>query len=238
MYAIAHRGYSSHYPENTLLAFKQAILAGADFVETDLRLSREGVIVCSHDPDLVRLLGRKERIENLDISLLKALDTGDGKGIPVFEEVLNLAAGRAGLFLDVKITTNDMAILILDVLSRHPLNRNVVFGARCIEQLETLRRRDTDLAVIGMVRDLGEIPRYLAAGVQGIRIWEEDLTADQAQQIHAAGCEVWVTAGLRSRGERAGVIDRERLRHLITLGADGVLVNDPAMVVGARGKKK
>lgn len=238
MYAIAHRGYSSRYPENTQLSFKQAILAGADFIETDLRLSREGVIVCSHDPDLVRLLGRKERIENLDVSELKAVDTGDGKGIPVLEEVLDLAAGRAGVLLDVKITTDDMTDLILDVLSRHPFNRNVAFGARHPEQLEALRRRDTDLAVIGMIRDFGEIPRCLAAGVQGIRIWEEDLTTDQVQEIHAAGCEVWVTAGLRSRGERAGVIDRERLQHLMTLNIDGVLVNDPAMVVGARGQKK
>ena len=238
MYAIAHRGYSSHYPENTQLAFRQAILAGADFVETDLRLSREGVIVCSHDPDLVRLLGRKERIENLDISELKAVDTGDGKGIPLFEEVLNLAAGRAGVFLDVKITTDDMTALILDVLLRHPSNRNVVFGARRLEQLEALRRRDTDLAVIGMIRDFMEVPRYLALGVRGIRIWEEDLTGDQVQTVHAAGCEVWVTAGLRSRGESAGSIDRERLQHLMNLGIDAVLVNDPAMVVSERGQKK
>ena len=237
MYAIAHRGYSSRYPENTLLAFTQAILAGADFVETNLRLSRDGVIVCSHDPDLVRLIGRKERIENLDISALKDVDTGDGKGIPIFEDVLNLAAGQAGVFLDVKITTDDMTALILEVLSRHPSNRNVVFGARRPEQLEALRRRDTDLAVIGMIRDAVEVPRYLALGVRGIRIWEEDLTGDQVQTIHNAGCEVWVTAGLRSRGESAGVIDRERIRHLIKLGIDGVLVNDPALVVSERGKK-
>jgi len=237
MYAIAHRGYSSRYPENTHLAFEQAILAIADFVETDLRLSRDGVIVCSHDPDLVRLLGRKERIENLDVAALMAADTGDGKGIPIFEDVLDRAAGRSGLFLDVKITTDAMMALILEVLSRHPSSRNIVFGARRLEQLEWLRRQDIEFAAIGMIRSFEEIPRYLALGVRGIRIWEEDLTEAPVQMIHDAGREVWVTAGLRSREEVTGTIDRQRLRRLMKLGIDGVLVNDPVMVIQERARK-
>ena len=234
MYAIAHRGYSSRFPENTLLAFEQAILAGTDFIETDLRLSREGVIVCSHDDSLVRLLGREERIEDLDVPALKAIDTGDGKGIPTLEEVLNLAAGRVGVFLDVKITSADMVDLILDTLSRHPSNDNIVFGARLIEQLKVLRRHDSDVFVIGMIRDLSEAPLFIELGARGIRFWEEDLVEAQVKTVHDAGCEVLVTAGLRSQGETTGNINKKRLQYLIRLGIDGVLVNNPTLVVRER----
>jgi glycerophosphoryl diester phosphodiesterase len=46
--AIAHRGYKSKFPENTLPAFKAAIEAGSNVLETDLHLSKDGVVVLSH----------------------------------------------------------------------------------------------------------------------------------------------------------------------------------------------
>lgn len=45
---VAHRGYKARFPENTMLAFKEAIRAGADAIETDVRLSHDGVVVLSH----------------------------------------------------------------------------------------------------------------------------------------------------------------------------------------------
>ena len=50
---IAHRGHSARYPENTLEAYRAAIASGADLVETDARLSADGVVIASHDPDPV-----------------------------------------------------------------------------------------------------------------------------------------------------------------------------------------
>ena len=234
MLAIAHRGYSSRYPENTLLAFEQAILAGADFIETDLRLSREGVIVCSHDEALTRLLGREAHIADLDVRTLQGIDTGDGKGIPTLADALELSAGRAGVFLDVKITTAAMVDLIIGLLARYPAGGPFVFGARRVEQLKALRRQAADVSVMGMIRDFSEVPAFIEFGVRGIRIWEEDLTAARVRTVHEAGCEVWVTAGLRGKGEITGHINQERIQYLRQLGIDGVLVNDPALVVGKR----
>ena len=52
---IAHRGASGDRPENTLPAFEEAIAQGADVIETDLHLSRDGVVVIHHDASLERL---------------------------------------------------------------------------------------------------------------------------------------------------------------------------------------
>src|SRR5437867_6585802 len=51
---IAHRGASGYAPEHTLAAYELAIRQGADFVEQDLQLTKDDVLICLHDPDLAR----------------------------------------------------------------------------------------------------------------------------------------------------------------------------------------
>ncbi|KAF2867676.1 PLC-like phosphodiesterase [Massariosphaeria phaeospora] len=60
--AIAHRGYKAKFPENTMGAFKGAVEVGAEAIETDIHLSKDGVVVLSHDKDLKRCFGRPEKI--------------------------------------------------------------------------------------------------------------------------------------------------------------------------------
>ena len=62
---VAHRGYQARYPENTRLAYEQAIQAGALFVETDVLLSRDGVPMLYHDDTLERISNRPGRIADL-----------------------------------------------------------------------------------------------------------------------------------------------------------------------------
>jgi len=57
---IAHRGASGYAPEHTLAAYKLAIEQGADFVEQDLQLTKDGALICLHDPDLARTTNVKE----------------------------------------------------------------------------------------------------------------------------------------------------------------------------------
>ncbi|CAG8761325.1 17284_t:CDS:2, partial [Acaulospora morrowiae] len=51
---VGHRGYSSHYPENTMLSLEQAILLGADGIESDVRLTKDGQVIMMHDTTLDR----------------------------------------------------------------------------------------------------------------------------------------------------------------------------------------
>jgi glycerophosphoryl diester phosphodiesterase len=57
---IAHRGASGYAPEHTIAAYKLAIEQGADYVEQDLQLTKDGVLICLHDPDLARTTNVKE----------------------------------------------------------------------------------------------------------------------------------------------------------------------------------
>lgn len=234
MLAIAHRGYSSGYPENTDLAFEMAIRAGAEFIETDLRLTRDQIIVCSHDKDLSRIAGHDERIADLTLVELKKIDVGAETRIPTLDEVLSLTAGRAGLLLDVKVETAEMAARIVSALATATPHPKLVFGVRHLEQLAALRACDADLPVLALISDYDEIEAFAEKGVRVIRIWEEDLTPARLQAVRDAGCEAWVTAGLRGQGEITGTIDQARLFSLNGLGIDGVLLNDPTLLVNAR----
>ena len=73
---IGHRGASVVAPENTMAAFREAIAAGADGNEFDVRLTRDGVPVVIHDSTLHRTAGLPQRITNLTWSELKSVDVG------------------------------------------------------------------------------------------------------------------------------------------------------------------
>lgn len=67
---VAHRGFQKKYPENTLLAYQQAIAAGALSIETDVLLSADKLPVLYHDPTLKRVSGRRGRVKDLTLDEL------------------------------------------------------------------------------------------------------------------------------------------------------------------------
>ena len=84
---VAHRGGSLLAPENTLAAFDRAAVLGADAIETDVRLTRDGAVVVFHDEDTARLLGVEGTVEDRTLRELRALDAGarftpDGSSFP------------------------------------------------------------------------------------------------------------------------------------------------------------
>ena len=64
-FACAHRGDSSRFRENTIIAIQSAIDAGAEVVEIDVHLSSDGEVVVIHDPTLERLWGCTKQVKNL-----------------------------------------------------------------------------------------------------------------------------------------------------------------------------
>ncbi|KAK5628812.1 hypothetical protein RRF57_004527 [Xylaria bambusicola] len=73
--AVGHRGYSAAYPENTMAAFRSAVDIGADALETDLRLSKDGIVVLSHDPSLKRCFGDARKVAECNWDELSKLRT-------------------------------------------------------------------------------------------------------------------------------------------------------------------
>ena len=233
MLIIAHRGYSSRYPENSALAFEKAIDAGADFIETDLRFSLDGTIVCCHDPDLKRIAGRSDSIADLNADDIKNTPLINGQSILALKDVLEIAhqAERyVRVMFDVKVPTVTMIESVLPLVAAVGMTKDIIYGARTVDHAEDLKKCAPEVCILGMPKKTSLIVDFIEAGVAAIRVWEEDITPEIVATIKAAGLPVWITAGLRGQGEAAGDITRDRVVRLEDLGVDAVLANDPVLV--------
>jgi glycerophosphoryl diester phosphodiesterase len=124
----AHRGYSAHYPENTLCAFRQAIAAGAPSIELDVHVSADGEIVVMHDSSVERTSDGKGKIAEMTLTELKALDVGAWKGaafagerIPTLAETLALTDESNVIFnVEVKSFASQASVeRLVELLHRH-----------------------------------------------------------------------------------------------------------------------
>ena len=85
---IAHRGLSLEHAENTVGAFRAALRAGADILETDVHVSKDGVVIVAHDPTLDRVAGRPGLVSDFTAAQLADMDLGFGEGFSSLDEVL------------------------------------------------------------------------------------------------------------------------------------------------------
>jgi glycerophosphoryl diester phosphodiesterase len=105
--AISHRGEHLQRPENTIPAFEEAIRVGADFIEVDVQTTSDGKLVLSHDATVDRCTDGKGRVDSMTFEQIEALDAGIKKGypgtrIPTFDQALDLARGKIGIYVDIK----------------------------------------------------------------------------------------------------------------------------------------
>ncbi|RDW70668.1 putative glycerophosphoryl diester phosphodiesterase protein [Aspergillus mulundensis] len=139
--AIAHRGYSALFPENSMAAFRAAVEVGAHAIETDLHLSRDGVIVLSHDSTLKRCFGDPRKVAECEWEALSTLRTLRGPVQPM-ARLLDLLEYLAGpgveeiwILLDIKKTDDprimcaQLAKTIARVPSERPWDERIILGA-------------------------------------------------------------------------------------------------------------
>jgi glycerophosphoryl diester phosphodiesterase len=115
---IGHRGASARAPENTLAAFETALADGADGIEFDVRLTRDGVPIVLHDATLDRTTSGRGAAAALDLASVRRLDAGAwfaprfrGERVPTLAETLDLARGRCAVNIELKFEDGEAAPL-------------------------------------------------------------------------------------------------------------------------------
>lgn len=88
---IAHRGGPKYAPENTMAAFQHAIAEGVDWLEFDVQMTQDGVLVVIHDETVDRTTNGTGAVRDLTFAQIRALDAGQGEKVPTFKEVVELA---------------------------------------------------------------------------------------------------------------------------------------------------
>ena len=123
---ISHRGEHLSHPENTLPAIEAAIAIGCDWVEIDVRTTRDGSFVLMHDTSVNRTTDGKGAVAELGLDQIRLLNAGSGARVPTLDEALAAMRSKCGVYFDAKSIP---AAAIIDALKRHAmLGHCVVYG--------------------------------------------------------------------------------------------------------------
>lgn len=207
----AHRGGALLWPENSLLAFRNATAMGADYLELDVHLTRDGEVVVIHDPTLDRTTTGAGPVRDRTLAELAPLRLRDRTGaltdeqIPTLDQVVALAvAGKRQMLLEIKVDAQrrhypGIEEKVFAVLDRH---RFVPFAIVMAFEAETWRR----------VRRLR--PAARAGALYSARTLSAGAVEAELQALRQAGV---VFVGLNQALVNARVATQARLAGL-TLG--------------------
>lgn len=225
---ISHRGEHLHHPENTLPAFQAAINAGADFFEVDVRTTSDGKLVLMHDQSVNRTTNGTGLVHSLSFAQMRLLDAGSkfspafaGTRVPTFDEALELARGKIGVYVDTKDADPQ---LLIDTIYRHHMEGHVViygdpFFLHDVEKLQPALRVMPEAENAEVCSSLVE---HLRPAV--IAYDADDFRPDVIACAKRAGAKVYV--------DRMGKTENpDGWKMAIDMGADGIQTDMPYELV-------
>ena len=238
---LAHRGDLAHAPENTLPSFQQAIQKGADGVELDAKLTRDGHVVVFHDMTVDRTTNGSGKVASLTLETIRSLDAGSwfhekfkGTQVPLLEEVFE-TVGRERL-INIELTNyssprDGLVEKVCELIKRHDNQKQIIFSSFFASNL----KRGEQL--------LPEIPRGLLAmpGFAGIWARSFGFTLGEYHALHPH-----ISSVSREQVQRVHRLKRrvhvwtankpEEIKRLKEWGVDGIFTDDPAAALQALGR--
>jgi glycerophosphoryl diester phosphodiesterase len=246
---LAHRGASMFAPENTLAAFTLAADQGADGIELDAKLTRDGAIVVMHDPTVDRTTDGHGRVSNLTLSQIKSLKIkrleaerqlrastakvdalkGAEETVPLLSEVLDAVASR--LIINIELTNytskrDGLEAKVIDLIQQRDLIDRVMvssFNPFSLRHVKSIEPR----IVCGLLYS-PDMPIYLRCA------WLAPIIPHlEAHHPHYKQVDSKYVARLHARSQKVNVWtanDIEAIRAAIEFGVDGIMGDDPVLI--------
>jgi glycerophosphoryl diester phosphodiesterase len=217
MLVFAHRGVSAHLPENTFLAFDAALKGGANGLETDLRLSGDGVVVLHHDPAHKFSSGREVLLTSHAYKTLKKLGEPENFILPTLEDFWQRFSGKIPLNLEVK--EEAVFPLLVDFLKTRPKD-NLIITSGLWEELGQYRHL-FDGVIVGPVVEAFDEALLLRTRPDIISLDRGVFTPKMVADAHGLGCKLFLwTVNEPADG-----------KYLKSEGVDGVFSDDPLLLL-------
>jgi glycerophosphoryl diester phosphodiesterase len=237
-FGVAHRGSRILWPENTMVAFDGAVALGFEWLETDLHVTADGVLVCVHDPTLARTTDSSGPVSEFTLSELSQIDAGyrhapqdgypyrgTGVRIPTLEEVVT-SYPDVRLIVDLK--REGLVGALWKLIERHGLHERIVVGSFSDRRLTAFRRlsRGSVAMSTGPGRSIaafagalaGRVPRLADAVQFPISVGPlKPLTSRTIASFHRGGYQAHVWT----------VNDAEAMRRFYDIGVDAVITDRP-----------
>jgi len=229
-YIMAHRGNRHACPENTLAAFRRAIADGADIVETDLHVTRDGAFVCIHDGTLDRTTDGRGAVREHTLRDLKRLSASAGfpgyreERIPTVAELASLIPPDVALALELKSDSFlDAGVCgeLADLLSALGLRGRTMILSFNQRRVRAFRAVAPDVPT-GLVSIHSVLPPRRAefVGPHWPLLFLNPLYVQIAQRRGQLVCPL-------------DPLPEPRLRYYLALGVDALLTDDPAATIAA-----
>ena len=224
----AHRGFSAAAPENTLPAFQLAIDQGCERAELDVQMTKDGVVMVTHDTNMRRCTGRNQNIYDLTYDEVRKLDAGRwfgkkyaGTKVPTLEEVLDLCKGKIELNIEIKpnAATPELEAETLRIIREKGFENNCVITSQSYETLCKVKELAPEIPT-GYILALGVGSYYDLPAADFFSVESTFITSGMVQQVH-----------LRGKTVSAWTVNREEdASDLLSLGVDDIITDKPGMV--------
>ncbi|KXZ22305.1 glycerophosphodiester phosphodiesterase family protein [Bacillus nakamurai] len=228
---IAHRGASEIEPEHTLLSYERAIKDKADYIEIDLRQTKDGHLVAIHDKTVDRTTDGKGEVEDLTLDQIKKLRTGKGQKILTIEEIIKKFGQTTKYYIETRTNNKGKLIMekkLIDILSKNKLipNNKVVLESFSDKSLKKLHKLNSDVPLVQLLKDedvknmsnskLNEIKKYSNVVGPNAKLVDKDFV----EKVHKNNMKVHVF--FDADNEKAFT------SKMLQLKVDGLFTNNPA----------
>ncbi|HXJ78481.1 MAG TPA: glycerophosphodiester phosphodiesterase family protein [Candidatus Methylomirabilis sp.] len=240
----AHRGGGLLWPENSLLAFRNAIDLGADYIEFDVHLSRDGEVVVIHDPTLDRTTTGAGTVGERTLAELRTLRLKDRAGtvteelVPTLDEVAAVAAGgKRRMLLEIKTDAQRRRYSLIEekviaILDRHGMSASTVVMAFERETWQRIRRLRPDITS-GSLYSRNTLSAMGSTATREIEASRE--AGVGVVGLHHSLVDEHTVAAARRAGVTLGVWtvnEPETLRRVLDLGVAIVITDRPDLARG------
>jgi glycerophosphoryl diester phosphodiesterase len=224
---IAHRAGAAAAPENTLAALERAIQDGAtDYVEIDVQLTLDGVIVVAHDKDLMKVANDPRSIRQTNYAELSQIDIGQlfapefkGQRLSTLSDFLQAGKGRVQFVIEFKQSEEtDLVEKTISIINQYGMQEDVALVSLDLNDIRRTQELTSDIGIGYFV--LTEVGDLTQLDVDFIGIQEKSVTPKLIRDIRGQGIDVYAWT----------VDEGERILELIEMGIGGIITNEPVRV--------
>lgn len=223
----AHRGGKGIAPENTIPAFLKSIEQKVDFVELDVRLTKDNELVVFHDENAKRVTGKNRKIKDMTLEEIKSLDAGsffskeyEGTQIPTLEEVVNVCKDKVKLNIEIKKQNKNENIeeKVINIVKKYNIQNQCVITCLNYEVLQNIKKLDNSIKV-GYLVAMGE-GEFYNLDVDFFGLETSLVNENIINLIHNKGKKVvaWT------------VNKQDDMQYMINLGVDNIITNIPQVL--------
>lgn len=231
---IAHRGFSSKAPENSIEAFKKAAKSKIDMVEFDVHETKDGKLIVMHDETLNRTTDGKGFIKELTLNEIRKFHEPNGEPVPTIEEVIKILKDKCGINIEVK--DEQLANKILQIIKKEKMGKRVIISSVHSDVIKTIKEKEPEIKTAWLVTET----RWKLAVLYSLRFLLPYILVKMAKKMKADSIGLQyqlvtdkLVKGLHKNNLSIGVWtvnNKKDIKKMQLLGVDAIISDEPELL--------